>query len=292
MTNYKNGCFIQQTDELLQFETAMAISARTNVDILKPPEVNLDSLESDLISLISSSGSDYGQNEIGGETSRKITDDNVNPNQFWKIQEWAFNKLYKYEACKYNAMILKDDFINFMNNGCNIVTRYKLDPENDKTPIRIVTVVGFDGSNVQFINPMLDEPEDSNRFMSLDDFWYHTDTGGDLHIGIVFSNTNNKFSPEYKLEDYEYPEELYPLSELDSHIVSEKVAAKNKSDFLREESIVLATAGADSMTVSDANMDAEDYKLAMIMSDIYREKAFDYVKECLYPDHPTGALES
>jgi len=292
MTNYKNGCFIQQTDELLQFETAMAISARTNVDILKPPEVNLDSLESDLISLISSSGSDYGQNEIGGETSRKITDDNVNPNQFWKIQEWAFNKLYKYEACKYNAMILKDDFINFMNNGCNIVTRYKLDPENDKTPIRIVTVVGFDGSNVQFINPMLDEPEDSNRFMSLDDFWYHTDTGGDLHIGIVFSNTNNKFSPEYKLEDYEYPEELYPLSELDSHIVSEKVATKNKSDFLREESIVLATAGADSMTVSDANMDAEDYKLAMIMSDIYREKAFDYVKMCLYPDHPTGALES
>lgn len=292
MTNYKNGCFIQQTDELLQFETAMAISARTNVDILKPPEVNLDSLESDLISLISSSGSDYGQNEIGGETSRKITDDNINPNQFWKIQEWAFNKLYKYEACKYNAMILKDDFINFMNNGCNIVTRYKLDPENDKTPIRIVTVVGFDGSNVQFMNPMLDEPEDSNRFMSLDDFWYHTDTGGDLHIGIVFSNTNNKFSPEYKLEDYEYPEELYPLSELDSHIVSEKVAAKNKSDFLREESIVLATAGADSMTVSDANMDAEDYKLAMIMSDIYREKSFDYVKECLYPDHPTGALES
>lgn len=292
MTNYKNGCFIQQTDELLQFETAMAISARTNVDILKPSEVNLDSLESDLISLISSSGSDYGQNEIGGETSRKITDDNINPNQFWKIQEWAFNKLYKYEACKYNAMILKEDFINFMNAGCNIVTRYKLDPENDKTPIRIVTVVGFDGSNVQFMNPMLDEPEDSNRFMSLDDFWYHTDLGGDLHIGIVFSNINNKFSPEYKLDDYEYPEELYPLDELDSYIVNEKTVAKNKSDFLREESIVLATAGADSLTVSDANMDAEDYKLAMIMSDIYREKAFNYVKECLYPDHPTGALEA
>ena len=292
MTNYKSGCFIQQTDESLQFETAMAISARTDVDILKPSSVNLDSLESDLISLISSSGSDYGENEIGGETSRKITDDGTNPNQFWKIQEWAFNKLYEYEACKYNAMILKDEFIEYINNGCNIVTRYKLDPEDNKTPIRIVVIVGFDESNVQFMNPMLDSPEDSNRFMSLDDFWYHTDCGGDLHIGIVFSNINNKFSPEYKVEDYEYPDELYPVHSLAEHIISEKPAAKEKCDFLREESIVLATAGGDAITISDANNDAEDYKLAMIMSDIYREKAFPYVKSCLYPDHPTGVQES
>ena len=292
MSNYNSSCFIQQTDETKQFETAMAISARSNIDLVKPADVNLDSIESDLSSLISSSGSDYGQNEVGGETNRKITDDGTPPNQFWKIQEWAFNKLYKYGACTYNALILKDDFINYLNSGCNIVTRYKLEPDNDKSPIRIITVVGYDGSNVQFINPMMDEPDDSNKNMSLEDFWVHTDCGGDLHIGIVFDPANNKFSPEYKIDDYEYPEDLYPVDKLAADIQSEKDKSKQKADFIREESITLATAGADSIVISDANMDADDYKLGMIMSDIYREKAFDYVKSCLYPDHPTGVQES
>ena len=74
-------------------------------------------------------------------------------------------------------------------------------------------------------------------------------------------------------------------------IESEKTNANNRSDIVQSESQVLAMSGADCMVVSDANTVANDRKIAMLMSSIYDKYANEFIKTCVYPDHPTNSGE-
>lgn len=291
MNLYTDSCFIVESDETRIFQAAMGIAAKSGLDKLVPSGLDINSVHDEMTSILESDECyNYAKDMIGGETYRKINDDGIPPYQFWNLQTWAMNKLFGYEICEYSALILRDDFSNIMNSNCAIVMRYKLEPDNKKSPIRLVTVLGFDGSNVQFCNPMMDNPEDNNRFMNFEEFWEHTDSGGDLHIGIIFSSKNKKFSPEYKLPDYEF-HQPYTSSDLSATIKSEKTNATNRSGIVQSESQVLAMSGADCMVISDANTVANDRKIAMLMSSIYDKYANEFIKTCVYPDHPTNSGE-
>lgn len=285
MSLYNSNCFIQEKDESRIFQAAMCIAAKSNLDKIVPNDLNLDDLYRRYVELLDSSyAMDRGTYYIGTEFSEKI-EKGLKPYHFWAIHEWAMNLIFKYEICHFNALILRDEFSSIMNAQCPIVMRYKLNAHDKESPIRIIAVLGFDGRTVQFCNPMMDDKSDDNRSMGFEEFWEHTDAGGDLHFGMVFSSSDKFFSPDYSLPDEQYHPK-FTVPEITPRIESHYANTLKKYAYIKSEAEVLMDAGADKDMVSTTVLNMKDEAIIATMMSEYNKAANDFIHACIYPDHP------
>lgn len=289
MSNWNPDCFIYQPDETKLLQTAMGISSRSNLDLAFPSSTSKSSVVDDLTKILESdSALDYALNELGGEISRKIEEDGLPPYSFWKIQEYAFNKLFEYSACEYAPVITKQYFFNNMRNGCNYVMIAVFNKSDDKKDWinSCISVLGYSGSTnlVTLCNPGKEDGD--NIQMNFDEFWDATDSGGSLHYGILFNPKNKKFSRNYFIPNGEY-REVFLNKDLPQEINQRYVDTQTISDEIESNSIPYIEAGANSSVVLDANVKSNNDKFNALVCQKINDLAGDLISKFIYRDNPT-----
>lgn len=291
MSNWNPTCFIYQPDETKLFQTAMSISARSDLALAKPANFNPNTFESELTNFLNSQDAkNYAIYELGGQISRQIEEENIPCYAFWKIQEYAFNKFIEYEACEYQAFIQQKDFIENLRKDGNYVMlavfNKFIEKDQSKWINSFVTVLDYDGNsgNVTFCNPRIEDGD--NLQLSLKDFWNYTDAGGGLHCGIYFDPEKIKFSTNYKLNDFEY-RDVFNNSDLLSKISSDFENSKITDNDIKSNAIPLSMAGANQNVLLDACSMSDSKNSQMLACKKIIELAGNFISKNLYRDHPT-----